>query len=282
MGRKSIDPNAMRPKAMINATFNKRKEGLKNKAKEIGVLCGCEVALIVFPPKGYHNNEVIDLSVNGNIVQIFQRYLAEVSILQQQNPGRKPLEYRSPPGPALQVQQSSEANLEGNEHAPPSNSSPQVQQPVQGMNNYASPIVHGQQNIFPNSNEHVGFNEQVAMQQQMHMLHGNHNMHPMQHGIQHGNPQHGIQLGNLQHHIPQNEHHILQDGNHILHHHHNQVPMHHGNHIPPQHGQGINYIPTRQRSNRLHQHNNMSALLHQQQLQAVATAPPQLNEGNAI
>lgn len=231
MGRKKINPDELLPKDKIGPTFHKRKEGLKNKAKQLGSMCGCEVALIVFPPNECNNNDVIDVSVNGTIVEIFQKY----SMILQQDPERNQVIYipnSSNPqssSSATQVQQPVQSNVERNEYAPSSNPGPQIQQSVPGsleMNDYAPSMAHGMQNVFVNPNDHVGFHDQVAMPQQLHRC----PHHSMQ-GVQHGNLQHG----NLQHHIQQN-------ANHIPLHHNNHVPMQHGPHIPPPQGHGTHYM----------------------------------------
>ncbi|KAG0580820.1 hypothetical protein KC19_4G202300, partial [Ceratodon purpureus] len=71
MGRQKIKIEKL-PINKINSTFTKRKEGLVNKAKELGILCDCDVALIVFHPKG---GELIDVSYGGTIYDIYQKYI---------------------------------------------------------------------------------------------------------------------------------------------------------------------------------------------------------------
>lgn len=71
MGRARLDIKKLPPNK-INATFNKRKKGLANKARELAVLCDCDVALIVVSPTG---DELIDVSYGGTITDIYQKYI---------------------------------------------------------------------------------------------------------------------------------------------------------------------------------------------------------------
>ncbi|ORX57573.1 myocyte enhancer factor 2D [Hesseltinella vesiculosa] len=52
MGRKKIKIQPIRDNRNRQVTFLKRKHGLMKKAYELSVLCNCEVALIIFNPKG--------------------------------------------------------------------------------------------------------------------------------------------------------------------------------------------------------------------------------------
>ncbi|KAI8340446.1 hypothetical protein BC941DRAFT_417264 [Chlamydoabsidia padenii] len=52
MGRKKIKIQPIVDNRNRQVTFLKRKHGLMKKAYELSVLCNCEVALIVFNPKG--------------------------------------------------------------------------------------------------------------------------------------------------------------------------------------------------------------------------------------
>ncbi|ORZ19599.1 myocyte enhancer factor 2D, partial [Absidia repens] len=52
MGRKKIKIQPIVDNRTRQVTFLKRKHGLMKKAYELSVLCNCEVALIVFNPKG--------------------------------------------------------------------------------------------------------------------------------------------------------------------------------------------------------------------------------------
>ena len=48
MGRKKIIIRKIQDERSRHATFAKRKNGLIKKAMELGVLCGCEIALVMF------------------------------------------------------------------------------------------------------------------------------------------------------------------------------------------------------------------------------------------
>lgn len=71
MGRAKIDTDHKLPEKKINSTFNKRKQGAINKAKQLGKLCDCDVALIAFYPKG---DGVIDVSHGGSVEDIYRKY----------------------------------------------------------------------------------------------------------------------------------------------------------------------------------------------------------------
>ncbi|KAI9255511.1 myocyte enhancer factor 2D, partial [Sporodiniella umbellata] len=52
MGRKKIQIQPIKDGRNRQVTFLKRKQGLMKKAYELSVLCNCEVALVIMPPKG--------------------------------------------------------------------------------------------------------------------------------------------------------------------------------------------------------------------------------------
>ncbi|KAG0589558.1 hypothetical protein KC19_1G029300 [Ceratodon purpureus] len=241
MGRKPIDVSVIRPKGKINTTFNKRKEGLKNKAKELGILCGCQVALIVIPPNGCNNNEVIDLSVRGRVTEIFQNY----ATIMRQHPGREQSVYI--PGPTnLESQQPGLPNMGRNDYELPSSVDPNIRQTIPGgmdQNYYAPPLAHGGQPVFTSPNAHVGSNEQVSMPQQMQRCAEHSRMYGMPH-----------------------ESGMVHSGNHIPQQYINRVPMQQGNVIPQQQGHEVNYrsMPNQHGSNQLHQQNALNTILHNQ------------------
>ncbi|CAL4903768.1 unnamed protein product [Urochloa decumbens] len=51
-------------------TFSKRREGLLKKARELSVLCGADVGVIIFSSTG----RVHDLATNGNMQSLVERY----------------------------------------------------------------------------------------------------------------------------------------------------------------------------------------------------------------
>ncbi|KAG2615277.1 hypothetical protein PVAP13_3NG066300 [Panicum virgatum] len=51
-------------------TFSKRREGLLKKARELSVLCGADVGVIIFSSTG----KVHDLATNGNMQSLVERY----------------------------------------------------------------------------------------------------------------------------------------------------------------------------------------------------------------
>ena len=71
MGRVKISIEKL-PAHKINSTFSKRKKGLAKKAKDLGILCDCDVALIAISPKG---DELVDVSHGGTIADIYQKYM---------------------------------------------------------------------------------------------------------------------------------------------------------------------------------------------------------------
>lgn len=92
MGRLKIDVDKKRPASKINSTFSKRKDGLMNKAKQMGSLCDVDVALIVFCPRG---DDVIDVSHGGTIDEVYQRYVR----FRQRHNRPQQLVYRPRTGP---------------------------------------------------------------------------------------------------------------------------------------------------------------------------------------
>ena len=221
MGRNQIDIKPL-PILKINATFNQRKEGLKHKAWELGILCDCEVALIVFPPQKSNNNfELIDLSVNGSIDDILKKY----TTFQMQNPGREQMKY-DPRSNDSTISSSHKRKLT-------------LHQPIQTnykMNKYV-----------PNMQPNVQANEQDIIQQKIQ----DHNQHMQpynQISMQHGNafPQPETYIS-LQHdNVPQHHDHFpqlygyghpQQHNNHLGRQHQNHIPQHGiANHFPQQHG----------------------------------------------
>ncbi|XP_055962493.1 agamous-like MADS-box protein AGL31 isoform X3 [Mercurialis annua] len=54
MGRKKVVMQRIEDKNSRKVTFSKRRNGLMKKAREISVLCDCEIAVIVFSNSGKH------------------------------------------------------------------------------------------------------------------------------------------------------------------------------------------------------------------------------------
>ncbi|KAJ4962727.1 hypothetical protein NE237_022666 [Protea cynaroides] len=52
MGRQKIEIKKNNRKSSLNTTFSKRRAGLFKKANELCILCGAEIAIIVFSPGG--------------------------------------------------------------------------------------------------------------------------------------------------------------------------------------------------------------------------------------
>ncbi|XP_024371836.1 MADS-box transcription factor ANR1 [Physcomitrium patens] len=71
MGRNMIVVELL-PDSEIPVGYSRRKHGLINKAKELGVLCGNQVVLIVFNPDG---SDVEEVATNGNVMDILQRFV---------------------------------------------------------------------------------------------------------------------------------------------------------------------------------------------------------------
>ncbi|KAG0589552.1 hypothetical protein KC19_1G028700 [Ceratodon purpureus] len=225
MGRK--------PKGKINTLF-RRFEGLKNKAEALGNSCNCQVAFIVIPPNGCNNDEVIDLSVNGSVMEIVQKY----ATIQQQHPGREQSIY-IPDSKNLVSQQPGVPNVERNDYELPSSVDPYIRQTIPGgmdQTYYAPPLAHGVQPVVTSPNAHVGSNEQVSMPQQMQRCAEHCRMYGM-----YGMPQEYYGM-------------VRHCGNHIPQQYINRVPMQQGNVIPQQQGHEAIY-----RSFQLHQENVRSS-----------------------
>ncbi|ORX53668.1 hypothetical protein DM01DRAFT_1322681 [Hesseltinella vesiculosa] len=69
MGRRKIKIQPIKDDRNRQVTFLKRKNGLMKKAYELSVLCGCDIALIVFNA----NNKLVQYS-SGNMDQVLMRY----------------------------------------------------------------------------------------------------------------------------------------------------------------------------------------------------------------
>ncbi|KAI8069507.1 hypothetical protein BC940DRAFT_297903 [Gongronella butleri] len=69
MGRRKIKIEPIRDDRNRQVTFLKRKNGLMKKAYELSVLCGCDIALIIFNS----NNKLVQYS-SGDIDQVLMRY----------------------------------------------------------------------------------------------------------------------------------------------------------------------------------------------------------------
>ncbi|KAF4368862.1 hypothetical protein CsatB_012473 [Cannabis sativa] len=67
-GRRKIDIKKLEKKSNKQVTFSKRRSGLFKKAAELGILCGAEVAVIVFSP----NNKLFSF---GNVDDVAGSYL---------------------------------------------------------------------------------------------------------------------------------------------------------------------------------------------------------------
>ena len=240
MGRAKIERNVLRPKGKINTTYLKRKDGLKNKAAEIGQMCGCEVALIVFPPKGCDNDEVIDLSVYGTMDEILLKY----QIYKQQNPRRQQSDYLDPQRQSNNIDSHVQQSTERNDYAPSASSSLQIQQPIPEMNGYAYMNPNAQpseQGIRQQMPSYVAQPDLQSMPQSMPQRMYQGMQHNMQYGSKQGimqydmqpGMQYGIQQGNMQHGMPHNnlvsQHHNFQE---------------HNNHVQPQQGHGTSYMPS--------------------------------------
>ncbi|XP_062101390.1 agamous-like MADS-box protein AGL62 [Humulus lupulus] len=74
-GRQKIEIKKLEKKSNKQVTFSKRRSGLFKKAGEISVLCGCDVAVIVFSPNGKlfcfghpSVDDVVRSYLNGTVV----------------------------------------------------------------------------------------------------------------------------------------------------------------------------------------------------------------------
>lgn len=67
MGRKKIEIKKISDEKTLLVTFAKRKKGLYNKAFELGELCDCEIAVIIFTNKNcIHTYASHDLETTVN------------------------------------------------------------------------------------------------------------------------------------------------------------------------------------------------------------------------
>jgi MADS-box transcription factor, plant len=73
MGRKKIPIRARRGRAQQQLTYNKRKDGLATKARELAILCDIEVLLLTFSPK---DQPLLVLGPTTEFEQIINKYIA--------------------------------------------------------------------------------------------------------------------------------------------------------------------------------------------------------------
>ncbi|XP_050205462.1 MADS-box protein FLOWERING LOCUS C-like [Mercurialis annua] len=71
MGRKKVVMKRIEDKSSRQVTFSKRRNGLMKKAREISVLCDCEIAVIVFSNSGKHYHFS---STNSSLPEILNKY----------------------------------------------------------------------------------------------------------------------------------------------------------------------------------------------------------------
>ncbi|XP_055962490.1 MADS-box protein FLOWERING LOCUS C-like isoform X2 [Mercurialis annua] len=71
MGRKKVVMKRIEDKNSRQVTFSKRRNGLMKKAREISVLCDCELAVIIFSNSGKHYHFS---STNSSLPKILNRY----------------------------------------------------------------------------------------------------------------------------------------------------------------------------------------------------------------
>ncbi|XP_042977327.1 truncated transcription factor CAULIFLOWER A-like isoform X1 [Carya illinoinensis] len=76
MGRGKVQLKRIEDKSSRQVTFSKRKGGLMKKARELGVLCDVEVALMIFSDQGrlYEFSSAESL---GNILERYRRHVEE-------------------------------------------------------------------------------------------------------------------------------------------------------------------------------------------------------------
>ncbi|CAN6344688.1 unnamed protein product [Urochloa humidicola] len=70
MVRGKVQMRRIENPAHRRVTFSKRREGLLKKARELSVLCGADVGVIIFSSTG----RVHDLATNGNMQRLVERY----------------------------------------------------------------------------------------------------------------------------------------------------------------------------------------------------------------
>ncbi|KAG0582010.1 hypothetical protein KC19_3G026400, partial [Ceratodon purpureus] len=131
MGRQKIKIEKL-PVNRINSTFTKRKKGLVNKAKELGILCDCDVALIAINPKG---GELIDVSYGGTITDIYQKYI--------NLKGR-----HSNPKQLICIQRDNSSAQQQEQHHVHSSNLHQQQSPMNQMNSMDFPTMQQSDDIF--------------------------------------------------------------------------------------------------------------------------------------
>ncbi|XP_031490891.1 agamous-like MADS-box protein AGL9 homolog isoform X2 [Nymphaea colorata] len=75
MARRRVELKRIENRASRHVTFSKRRNGLMKKAYEISVLCGVEVALIIFSSKG----KLYEFSSNPSMTNTLDRYQQHVN-----------------------------------------------------------------------------------------------------------------------------------------------------------------------------------------------------------
>nr|BAK18556.1 flowering locus C-like protein, splicing variant 1 [Eustoma grandiflorum] len=70
MGRRKLEIRRIEDKNSRQVTFSKRRTGLMKKAKELGVLCDVDVAVVIVSSHG----KLYDFSSNNSLVQLLQKY----------------------------------------------------------------------------------------------------------------------------------------------------------------------------------------------------------------
>ncbi|WJZ99515.1 hypothetical protein VitviT2T_017953 [Vitis vinifera] len=82
MGRKKLVMQKLGNPSSRQVTFTKRKDGIVKKATELSILCGADVGLIMFSPKG----RSITFASGGRVEDIFIRWIAQAAELTGQGP----------------------------------------------------------------------------------------------------------------------------------------------------------------------------------------------------
>nr|CAN77533.1 hypothetical protein VITISV_009173 [Vitis vinifera] len=77
MGRKKLVMQKLGNPSSRQVTFTKRKDGIVKKATELSILCGADVGLIMFSPKG----RSITFASGGRVEDIFIRWIAQAAEL---------------------------------------------------------------------------------------------------------------------------------------------------------------------------------------------------------